>query len=91
MSGTHRSVCMSHVYWVHIVLFVCPMFVGYTIIVLLVFVSAADPCQPNPCEHGGECHHFGGGYVCQCEVQCTCAYHDVGANCEHVRGNYEPF
>ena len=67
------------------------MVAGYTIIVLSVFVSAADPCQPNPCEHGGECHHFGGGYVCQCDVQCACAYHDVGANCEHVKGNYEPF
>lgn len=33
---------------------------------LINFVVAATPCQPNPCQNGGVCHVQGSTFICQC-------------------------
>ena len=37
-----------------------------------------DPCNPNPCKHGGTCN----------EGRCTCPENYRGTNCETYIGNY---
>ena len=28
-----------------------------------------DPCEPNPCQHGGRCTDFNGQATCECDAR----------------------
>ena len=55
--------------------------------ILFTYVTAFNPCNPNPCSHGGTCAKTGQGYHCYCSSSykgktCNSGYYCVLSVCK---------